>query len=235
MEENNNLTSDNKDSLSTADVYEKANDAATKPVSAFDSSETKTTSGPSYYTAPESTNTTTEQPASPFSANTSANGQTSSPFSPSGSTSEQTSSPFSANNDSVTTETASTTFSNDTYSTSDTSVTDNTYYTPSSTYAGGSVSTSTPAEVSNGFAIASLVLGILSIICVCCCAGLGLLLGIAGIVFGCLQPKNAEGKKPGMAIAGLITSGIGIVLCLISMIAGFALTAYSDALGSSIY
>ncbi len=65
-------------------------------------------------------------------------------------------------------------------------------------------------EISKGYGIASLVLGILGILTCCCCAGL--IFSILGIVFGCIQPANEEGKKPGIAIAGIITSSIGIVL-----------------------
>ncbi|MCM1181345.1 MAG: DUF4190 domain-containing protein [Clostridium sp.] len=73
------------------------------------------------------------------------------------------------------------------------------------------------AETPQGFAIASLVMGILSILSSCCC-GFGSLFGILGIIFGCIQQKNENGQKPGMAIAGLITSGIGLLLGILSII-----------------
>lgn len=69
---------------------------------------------------------------------------------------------------------------------------------------------------STGFATASLILGILSILGSCCC--IGGLFGILGLIFGCLQKKDESDKKPGMAIAGIITSIIGILFSLIALI-----------------
>lgn len=82
------------------------------------------------------------------------------------------------------------------------------------------------SDFSNGFAIASLVLGILSIILACCCPFLGVILGIIGVVLGCLQkPDPATGKKPGLAIAGIICSAVGIVSTIIFTIIGVASVA----------
>lgn len=78
-------------------------------------------------------------------------------------------------------------------------------------------------EISKGYGIASLVLGILGILTSCCCAGL--IFGILGIVFGCVQPANEEGKKPGIAIAGIITSSIGIVFFILWTIIGIVFPA----------
>lgn len=64
-------------------------------------------------------------------------------------------------------------------------------------------------EISRGFGIASLVMGILSILC---CCGVGALFSIPGIIFGCIQQRDAYGQKPGQAIAGIITSCIGLLL-----------------------
>lgn len=76
---------------------------------------------------------------------------------------------------------------------------------------------SEPAEFSTGFAIASLVMGILSILTSCCC-GLGILMSILGIIFGCVQPKDEFNKKPSMAIVGIITSIIGILTGILIII-----------------
>lgn len=81
-----------------------------------------------------------------------------------------------------------------------------------------------PAPQSNGFAIASLILGILSILGTCCC-GIGVLFGIVGIILGCLQPKDNLGNKPGMAIAGIVTSVIGILFG-IGFFVLFAISSY---------
>ncbi|MBR1866755.1 MAG: DUF4190 domain-containing protein [Lachnospiraceae bacterium] len=79
--------------------------------------------------------------------------------------------------------------------------------------------------------MASLVLGILSIPGGCCC-GLGVLFGILGIIFGCVQQKDTFGKRPGIAIAGIVLSVIGIILsicCLVYLyIVGTSGTSYQD-------
>lgn len=74
----------------------------------------------------------------------------------------------------------------------------------------------------NGYAIASLVLGILSIP-LGCCYGLGLILAIISIVFAFVSRKQSGGKFTGMAIAGIICSVLGII-CSIFMI--FCVVAY---------
>ena len=79
----------------------------------------------------------------------------------------------------------------------------------------------------NGFAIASLVLGIVSLVgCCCCCTEvLGMIVmgvsAVLAIVFAFLSKKN-EGKLNGMAIAGLVLGIISIVvlLCFIVAIVG---------------
>ena len=77
-----------------------------------------------------------------------------------------------------------------------------------------------------GVAIASLVCGILSLLCcplACCgscCGGLNVLLAIASIVLGIIALVKAFDGK-GMAIAGLVCGGIALV----SMIFALALPA----------
>jgi hypothetical protein len=61
----------------------------------------------------------------------------------------------------------------------------------------------------SGMAIASLILGILSIPSGCC-YGLGIILGIVGIILGVMSKKDS-GQMSGMAIAGIICSCFGIV------------------------
>ena len=58
-----------------------------------------------------------------------------------------------------------------------------------------------------GFAIASLVLGILSLVLCCVYGGF---LGILGLIFGIVSLAKKESKM-GMAIAGIITSAFGLV------------------------
>lgn len=61
----------------------------------------------------------------------------------------------------------------------------------------------------NGLAIASLVLGILSLLFI----GFGILFGIAGIITGIMSRKE---HLSGMATAGIIMSIIGLVLCVVA-------------------
>lgn len=69
---------------------------------------------------------------------------------------------------------------------------------------------------SNGFAIASLVCGILSLVC-CCCTPLSVVLGGVGVGLGIYVVYS---KLPGkeMAIAGIACGGVGLFFFLISML-----------------
>jgi len=71
----------------------------------------------------------------------------------------------------------------------------------------------TPAPVSDkrGFAIASLVLGILSL-CGSWIFWCGGLMSVVGIVLGALG-MNSKGR--GMAIAGIILSALGLIIAII--------------------
>lgn len=69
-----------------------------------------------------------------------------------------------------------------------------------------------------GYSIASLVCGILGLLC-CCCGFFGLILSAAGVILGIISlNKNCEGK--GMAIAGIVCGGIGAAFTLITIILG---------------
>ncbi|MCR4657218.1 MAG: DUF4190 domain-containing protein, partial [Lachnospiraceae bacterium] len=68
----------------------------------------------------------------------------------------------------------------------------------------------------SGMAIASMVCGILSLIC-CCGGWLGLLLAAVALVLGIISLKNNYGGRE-MAIAGIVTGGCGIVLSLVILI-----------------
>ena len=63
-------------------------------------------------------------------------------------------------------------------------------------------------ETRKGMAIASLILGILSCT-ICCC--IGGVLGIVGLILGIVSVSKGLGGK-GMAIGGIVTSGIGILV-----------------------
>ena len=101
--------------------------------------------------------------------------------------------------------------------------------TASNTYVYNDTIVTTSDETSTGFGIASLVMGIISIFASCCC-GLGLLFSIMGIIFGCLQPKDAYGKKPGIAIAGIVLSSVAILFSIIAIIYFMAVGTFADTL-----
>ena len=73
----------------------------------------------------------------------------------------------------------------------------------------------TPNSGGMGFGYASLVLGILSIITLCCCCGP--IPGILAVVFGIIQIGRTPEKK-GISIAGIVTGAIGILLSIIMYI-----------------
>ena len=85
----------------------------------------------------------------------------------------------------------------------------------------------------NGYATASLVLGIVSVLCCCCCcisSGIGLIVmglsAILAIVFAFVSKKNNDGKMDGKAVAGLVLGIVAIVillLCLVAIISTYVL------------
>ncbi len=84
--------------------------------------------------------------------------------------------------------------------------------------------TATPAEGgSKVFAIISLVCGILAVLCMCC-GWLGIILGVAAVVLGIISINKQEDAK-GMAIAGIVCGGIGLLIAIIVLIAGSALSS----------
>lgn len=79
-----------------------------------------------------------------------------------------------------------------------------------------------PQQGSQGFAIAGMVLGIISL--VCCCSGyIALVLGVIGMV---LSIVSLVQKRPGkgMAIAGIVCSAIAIVLIVVLLAIGNSIT-----------
>lgn len=72
-----------------------------------------------------------------------------------------------------------------------------------------------------GFAIASMVCGIVSIV-ICCCEYIAIPLGIVAIVLGIISLKKGESGK-GMAIAGIVCAGCSLVfigICFILYYSG---------------
>lgn len=80
---------------------------------------------------------------------------------------------------------------------------------------------------SNGLGIASMVLGILSLVTICCVPYAPIILGLIAVILGIVQIVKNE--KKGMAIAGIVCGAIG----LIAYVALFALGTY--ALSTGIY
>lgn len=76
-----------------------------------------------------------------------------------------------------------------------------------------------------GVSIASLICGIFSIVC-CCATYFALVLAIAAITLGIIAiVKKYDGQ--GMAIAGIATGGVGIVLFILTFIVAF--TSYGTS------
>ena len=76
------------------------------------------------------------------------------------------------------------------------------------------------ASASNGFAVAALVLGILSLV-MFFTIWLPFLLGVLAIVFGALGITRANrigGKQKGLAIAGLVCGAVGMVLAILFIV-----------------
>ena len=73
-----------------------------------------------------------------------------------------------------------------------------------------------PPAKQNGFAIASLVLGIVSLLCSCCCSCILPVTAVLSIVFAVVSKKG----KPmsGMALGGLICSIVSLVILAISIV-----------------
>lgn len=72
-------------------------------------------------------------------------------------------------------------------------------------------------EKPKGFAVASMILGICSVLGSCCLFGFTLLTSIAGLVLGIVSLKRNEDGK-GMAITGIILSSVGILLTIFTII-----------------
>lgn len=70
----------------------------------------------------------------------------------------------------------------------------------------------------DGLAIASFVCGIVSIVCVFCCNILSIPTGVAGLITG-FKSANEVGERSTLAKTGIITNIIGMVLCILYIIA----------------
>ncbi len=90
-----------------------------------------------------------------------------------------------------------------------------------------------PGNGNLGISIASMVCGILSILC-CCSGWFGIVLAVVALVLGIIGVRhNYSGRE--MAIAGIVTGGCGLVLCLVllifaTIVSGLSNTFVKDSL-----
>ena len=89
-----------------------------------------------------------------------------------------------------------------------------------------------PKKHSKGFAIASMVLGILSVMC-CCFEYFSIVMAIVAVVFFAVD-RRTNGKSNGMAIAGLVLGIFGIVLSVFSILSTILFKDFYEQY-SSIY
>lgn len=82
-----------------------------------------------------------------------------------------------------------------------------------------------------GFGIASLILGIASIFLFACCVNY--ILAILAIIFGIVQ--IVTNKRKGLAIGGIVTAGISIVIATLMWVFGFSLAGQLDDPSSPLY
>ena len=93
------------------------------------------------------------------------------------------------------------------------------------------------ANPNNGMAIASLICGIVGILC-CCCCGFGFVLGIVGLILAIVSKGKNGGKMSGLAVAGLICSIVAILSGiggLIYIIAAGGVEAFIDGFYDGYY
>lgn len=86
----------------------------------------------------------------------------------------------------------------------------------------------------NVLAILSLVIGILGIVFSCpigCCYYVAPVFAIAAIILGAISPKNEDGKRTGLAKAGLICGIVTAVLSIAVIIIAIAAPALLSILG----
>jgi Domain of unknown function (DUF4190) len=79
----------------------------------------------------------------------------------------------------------------------------------------GQYATPAPTGGNNGLAIGSMVTGIVSVPLACCCSYLGVIGGGVALVLGFIgmnQIKQSGQSNRGMAITGLATGGVAVVL-----------------------
>lgn len=89
----------------------------------------------------------------------------------------------------------------------------------------------TNTQNGQGFGIASMVLGIVSLVLCCCVPIISIICSIISIIFG-VKVKGYSGDRAvsGMATAGIVCSIISLILCVIWIILSFTMTSWADKL-----
>lgn len=86
----------------------------------------------------------------------------------------------------------------------------------------------TEEKPSIALAVASMVVGILSILC-CCCGWFGAVLSITAIVLGAISIATKKGGF-GMAVAGISCGGVALLLMILLTIGSVSSTSYLDSM-----
>lgn len=81
-----------------------------------------------------------------------------------------------------------------------------------------------PEKKGVGFAVTSMVCGILSLVLSCCVPYVPFILALIGVILGGVSLHGRRGGK-GMAIAGLVTSIISLIPAVFVIIAGASIMA----------
>lgn len=81
-----------------------------------------------------------------------------------------------------------------------------------------------PEKKGVGFAVTSMVCGILSLVLSCCVPYVPFVLALVGVIMGGVSLHGHRGGK-GMAIAGLVTSIISLIPAVLVVIAGASIMA----------
>ena len=89
-----------------------------------------------------------------------------------------------------------------------------------------------PPKHHSGFAIASFVCGLLSLV-LCCTGILGIPAGALSILFAVLSKRKGEALS-GMSIAGIVTSAIGILLGVLATIYSIYMLVYDSTFREQI-
>ncbi len=82
----------------------------------------------------------------------------------------------------------------------------------------------------DGFSIASLILGIIGLLCACC--GCGFIFNILAIIFGWISGRNSDGQKSKLAFAGIILGIVGLVLSIGIFVYALISGAYTEYMNS---